>query len=465
MTLTLADMARRAELTLEGTRGDDLIVDVCSTVPTERRESSGQVVVVVGDDRNEGDASDLPEAVVWLSTRDVPRPDRPSLACPDGRTIEHVRAQVRALFFEDLAGEARLLMASGQVLTHAALSGGVAGVVTQLASRTDGWAVLLDTNGEVVTSAAAAKLHLTEARAVVFHRPVRRRHRDLGVYPITSGGSTSAYLVIAARSGHTGRVRELAQHAADLINLARHTHDHSHLERLGRNTVVDWLASGEMEEAERVLQEWELLSPSVQAFALSSRSRSVDLESLVTRWLDELGAAHVLSSSAAPYVGLLNPDLTEDFLSRVEEVVINSGVPLACGIGRPEPIGRIPQGVSQARSAHSVALATNSTSIRYDDMRSTHLLELTMSGGARRDLADVLRPLDLDGQDGLDALGTVSAYLAENANVARTASRLGVHRHTVRNRIERAEALCGLSFANADDRAIAWLAVRARMFK
>ncbi|KAA2262646.1 PucR family transcriptional regulator [Solihabitans fulvus] len=73
----------------------------------------------------------------------------------------------------------------------------------------------------------------------------------------------------------------------------------------------------------------------------------------------------------------------------------------------------------------------------------------------------VLAPIDAVDPRG-DLVTTLRAWLDANAAWDVTASRLGVHRHTVRNRIDRIEQLTGRTLAAASARYELWLALEAR---
>jgi purine catabolism regulator len=76
-------------------------------------------------------------------------------------------------------------------------------------------------------------------------------------------------------------------------------------------------------------------------------------------------------------------------------------------------------------------------------------------------LAGVLDPLrDSSGSHG-ELTRTLKTYLSEHGVWGVTAQKLGVHRQTLTNRIRRIEELTALSMSNPDDRAAAWLALRA----
>lgn len=75
-----------------------------------------------------------------------------------------------------------------------------------------------------------------------------------------------------------------------------------------------------------------------------------------------------------------------------------------------------------------------------------------------------LRPLLEDGHGATAAvrgtlLRTASAFVVSSFNVTTTAQRLGVHRHTVENRLARIEQLLGIDLANAHDLMRLYLAI------
>lgn len=62
---------------------------------------------------------------------------------------------------------------------------------------------------------------------------------------------------------------------------------------------------------------------------------------------------------------------------------------------------------------------------------------------------------------GEDLLGTLHAWLGERRSVEAAAERLGVHRHTVRNRIQRIAGLTGHDLDSIDVQTELWLALKA----
>lgn len=80
--------------------------------------------------------------------------------------------------------------------------------------------------------------------------------------------------------------------------------------------------------------------------------------------------------------------------------------------------------------------------------------------------AHLLGPLalgagELDEEETHMLRDTLRVFLAENAGSGATAATLGIHRNTLRNRLQRIEALTGRNLGSPDDRAELWLALRA----
>ena len=338
--------------------------------------------------------------------------------------------------------------------------GGAEAVVAELAHRIDGWAVLLDAHGQVITTAAAGGLHVKDAVAVAFNRPVRVRHPGLQVHPVGSGEDLSAYLVVSSRDHSTSYSRDLASQAAALLDLKLRSHDHSVTERLGRETMVATLLTGGP-EASALLRRWGVHESSLTGFVLTSRSKSVDLERIVLRWFDEIGAVHVLSEDRGRIVGFIRTDKADELVARAESFLDEARIALRLGLGSPAPTDGLARTAAEARQAHEIAVADARTAVHYQAMPTVSYVLDRLDGVDGNRLAAVLDPL----RDGAGTHGeltrTLKTFLAEHGAWGATAARLDVHRQTLAGRIRRIEELTALSMSNPDDRAAAWLALRA----
>lgn len=361
---------------------------------------------------------------------------------------------LQALLATDAAAEDRAVLAATKVLALAARRSGVAGVVAELASRLDGWAVLLDRDAQPIASAGAGALHIGDAVAVAFNRPVRVRSRALQVHPVGTDDDMSAFLVVTARSGSTSRARDLSSQATALLDLLLRTHDGSRTERLGRATMMRVLEEGG-HTALALAKEGGVRGRALAAFTLSARSASVDAERVVIHWLEDLGAPHLLSAAHGTR-GTVSGFAREEHIDEIARRASTFSVPLHLGLGSPAPVDALAGSAEEARRAHDVAVAEVRPVVRYRSMPTIDLVLDRLAPPDARRLAAVIEPLRDD-----DLVETLRGFLVENGAWGAAAARLGIHRQTLAARVRRIEQLTGLSMSSADDRAAAWLALRA----
>lgn len=133
------------------------------------------------------------------------------------------------------------------------------------------------------------------------------------------------------------------------------------------------------------------------------------------------------------------------------------------GIGAAVTVDALAVSATQARSLVIVSEQMG----RIVSAREGDTVALLLGLGSPRLLrgfADsVLAPLDqLDGRDRVELLRTLEEWLRVNGSWDPAATRLSVHRNTVRNRIDRIAALTGRRLDDGDARMELWLALKAR---
>ncbi|MEO7147100.1 MAG: helix-turn-helix domain-containing protein [Terrimesophilobacter sp.] len=366
-----------------------------------------------------------------------------------------------SMLASDQAAEDRLVTQGMKVLTQVARRGGVPAVMAELAHRIDGWAVLLDSQGHAITSSGAGTLHIQDATAVALNRPVKVRHPGLQVHPVGQGEDLTAYLVIASRAGSMSRIRDLASQAAALLDLLLRSNDHFATERLGREVMMQRLLAGDAVGAEFLLRRWGVLEDTMTAFVLSSRSKSVDLERLLTRWFDDLGCVHVMTMQGDRMAALIRDDRAEMIADLVANYASHEQHPLRCGFGTSVGFDALSRSMAEAYEAHATAVTDGRSIAFYAALPTVQYVLEHLGPESSAQLASVLDGLrDEHGAHG-ELTHTLQVYLAEHGSWGVAASRLGVHRQTLSLRMKRAERLTGLSMSNPDDRAAAWLAIRA----
>ena len=404
-------------------------------VAGDRRAALGETVVVTS-----ADSPRLREAVRAAGiTAIVGAPMPPSLLVPT----------LTSLLAVDQAAEARAITSAMRVLTLAARRSGIT------AHRIDGWAVLLDRHGEVITTAGAGSLHIDDAIAVAVGRPVRVRHRALQVHPVGPGQDITAQLVTAPRNDSSGRGRELSSQAAALLDLLMRTRDSSQLERLGRSMMFETVREGG-EEAARLLRRWGVHERVLVGFALASRTSGVDVEHLLGLWLDELGAEHVFTSQRGIVQGVVREDHAEQIAHRARAFAST----LYLGLGRPAGTDALARSIDEARHACEAARTGGERVVRYEAIPTVSFVLGALDPDQTTRLARLLDPLRA-AERPAELLDTLRVFLACNGAWSESAARLRIHRQTLTTRVRRIEDLTGPSPSDPDDRGAAWLALRA----
>ncbi|MEU5236517.1 PucR family transcriptional regulator [Streptomyces lydicus] len=134
---------------------------------------------------------------------------------------------------------------------------------------------------------------------------------------------------------------------------------------------------------------------------------------------------------------------------------------------RPAGIGpaTAPETVRVSLRQAAGLLAVSRSAGEPAEARQSQASRLLLDLGDRRTLhgyADsVLGPLDL-ADNGEELIATLAAWLETGGAWDATSRRLGVHRHTVRNRLDKAMDLTGRHLDDPDDRFDLWLATRIR---
>ncbi|MFI0787307.1 PucR family transcriptional regulator [Streptomyces lydicus] len=134
---------------------------------------------------------------------------------------------------------------------------------------------------------------------------------------------------------------------------------------------------------------------------------------------------------------------------------------------RPAGIGpaTAPEAVRVSLRQAAGLLAVSRSGGEPAEARQSQASRLLLDLGDRRTLhgyADsVLGPLDL-ADNGEELIATLAAWLETGGAWDATSRRLGVHRHTVRNRLDKAMDLTGRRLDDPDDRFDLWLATRIR---
>lgn len=366
-----------------------------------------------------------------------------ALAAEDRRALEHTVDVQRRLTVAATSGGG--LNAILKVWLHAT---GRAAVVTDLLGR------------ELVAVGESAPALLPAGRTVLDEVSARGL---LGSASVTADGLTVAVQPIGARRlrGHVLLARPpqpqpgtLDAALVSLLTLElerRHLADEPH-RRAGAEALTRLLDGLPDDRAGSLLTAFGLAAPSVRGLAVVAGAGEVDdlaadlalvLPGGLVRWSEDTVEALVVDEvDVTALLDRFAPDRP-------------------AGVGATLRPGSAAVSLRQARAL----LATSARLGRPAEAGEHSTSRLLLTLGPPELLASfadtVLAPVDAADPRG-QLLVTLRAWLDANAAWDVTARRLGVHRHTVRNRIDRIEQLTGRALTTASTRFELWLALEAR---
>jgi len=355
-------------------------------------------------------------------------------------------------------------------IAHAALRpDGLASILSELERQLGGWVALFDAAGNhlrtpadtsvppallaPVTDAARAALarglrsssrHAVDGQEVTLQTLGQRNQlRGVlaigGIAPLDPAGTDLVTSVIALAS--------LALEQNRALDVAR-----GHL----RGGVLEQLVAGSIAVASRTATEvWGGLPDEplrVMAVAVEGHHQFL-LESLELMAEDRRGAVFFAPRDDGIIV------LTgEQDIPGVRALLARHGA--TSGMSTATALGDLARGIDEAARALQRAQDAGAPSIDFGDVLGDGMLGMLREENAGAVARRLLRPLiEHDAREGTDLLGTAKAWFANNCAWDQTAKGLGIHRHTLRNRIDTAGGVLGLDLDLVHDRFELWTAL------
>ncbi|KOS58013.1 PucR family transcriptional regulator, partial [Rhodococcus rhodochrous] len=179
------------------------------------------------------------------------------------------------------------------------------------------------------------------------------------------------------------------------------------------------------------------------------------------------GIPHLTASVGADVAVVLPADRAREIAARVQDRVrAQLGRPVRCGLGGACAVTDANTSVRQALSAARAVRDGGGAPVVFAELGTFSVL-LGMQD------PDALQAIARTGLEALDAydekngasgrlVETLAAYLEHNGQAETTAVALGIHRHTLRNRLARIAELTGRDLDSIHTRVEWWLAVKAR---
>ena len=435
----------------------------------------------------------------------------PLLAVPDGVPFIAV---TKAVFALRARGERRHLewaLATQRALTAAAVTpGGLGGILTAHGRATGCDAVVVDLLGRPLAGGPARLVdELAGLTAQVRAQGLLGAGVDIDgaidggrrreVHPLGSRRLRAVLLLDGPTAAPTANQVTSALVSLLSLELERH-HGLGAAERRGRAQLLAHFARGTVDDdvaARRLaaagLPERELRAAVIAADQVTDPAAGGGADArraghaaaggaghavaggaghAVDRPVDRGAAAGAEAAGLAADLSAALPDALVRIVGEVVELAVPADVDLDAALavlaaGRPAGIGIAarPGGLAvslrQARSALPES-RVRGRPVRAVDLAGVRTLLAVVPPERLRTYADaVLGHLDADPR-AAELLRALAAFCEHNGHWERTAEALGVHRHTVRHRIEAVEQRTGRRLAAAQDRHELWLAIRVR---
>jgi purine catabolism regulator len=400
------------------------------------------------------------------------RHDLPLLEVPRPTPFMAItRAVADALARRELA-EKEFVLAAQRRLTAAAVgrTGSVA-VLDEVVGVVGGWGLLLGRSGTLLAAAPAAagcrldaiSADLARLRSAPGTASIATYDGQTGtwVQSLNTGTELVGFLAVGRSSALSPAERQVVNVAVPLFVLAldRSCLIGRGLERL-QTSVLRLLVLGQVTVVEPVAAElWNGL-PDTPVALVTCRGTRFAIGAAAERLLAdrEVAARPVLHAQ-------LNGGLVCVAAAADIDVVLTALHPvdgLRVGVSDPAELDELRQARGEAdRAADAAGVGSGATVVRFRDIPRSGLLDVLASPAVTELSHRLLAPLRNDPAARVDMLRSLTAWLAHHGQWEPAAAELGIHRHTLRSRIQRAESLLGRRLDSPDLRAELWVALRS----
>ncbi|MGN6326721.1 PucR family transcriptional regulator [Pseudolysinimonas sp.] len=385
--------------------------------------------------------------------------------------IRHVADEIAAAQRERLDW----LTGAQRAIARAALRvDGLTAILRELESRLDGWVALYDAAGERVAVAVAREIpaDLVDAVDEAVGRAVHRRTRSAGRISIGGGEVTLQTLgrpdrlrgVLAI--GHPAPLDEAGTDlVASVIAIASVALEQSAALEESRASlragILELLLAGSVDAARRSLDRLGVALPAepvrvVVAAIGEDRALVDELELEAERGRGPFFAAHsdrlVLIAGAGDAGGPGDLETLDAVLRRHR---------IAAGASGPARLEELSVALAEAERAAAAPTAGATPGLRrFDELTSSGMLGLLGAAGGREAARRLLAPARAREDDGAGLLHAARVWLEHNGAWDPAARALGLHRHTLRARIDLLGAVLGLDLGDFAGRAELWAALQ-----
>ncbi|WP_199746279.1 PucR family transcriptional regulator [Amycolatopsis sp. WAC 01416] len=372
--------------------------------------------------------------------------------------IAITRAVSRAVAADEYASLVRTGKGQQELTRTAVGKGGPGGVVRKLAKLVDGWVLLLDSSGAVTEASPSARPFADGLQDDFARLRAGTLVTVAGEYEVvlqTLDTRARGVLAVGTREPLDAAGQHIVNTAVSLLSLAlEQNREHVGALRRLRSGTIDLLAAGHTELATRTMKSlwggvpeapWSVLAVTGAAGARRSLADSLDAE--------VSGESVFFGESGAFVVALGDVETVTLLVSRTGG--------LHAGLSDPVSTVDFPAGLRQAKQAAEAAKAERSPLVRFAEHAGRGFLEMVDSQAAQAFSDSLLAPLRHHDKTGRGELvASLTCWLEHHGHWDLASARLGVHRHTLRNRMRKVTELTGRDLDSPGVRAEFWLALQ-----
>ena len=375
---------------------------------------------------------------------------------------------------EQRQSELQETVAFQQRLTDAAVKRGVSGVVTALAARLGLSVAVLDPYGDEIASARCDEELLGGARAEV-RRPAATSTRSLPIgedsslmlHQLADESSRRGWLVVRAPRPTNHQTRLLIGQAAALLTLqmTRSAETSALYADLGSVAAELAIASAAPADLTALARFGLSGADGLRVMVATSRHDETVDPGVLSAVLQELQQPHVCTSRPDHALALVRGDVSDSVIGQIGRMLTGSERSgLVVGISRPQPVGRLRAGHAEALQAATSARIANRNVGTYAFLELDALLDDEDLRVRVKDLAGsgLTRLLDSPDHGDRELVRTLRFFLESHGSWEGASRKLGIHRHTLRQRISRIELETGLDLDSAHTRAATLLILLAQ---
>lgn len=403
------------------------------------------------------------------------RYEMPLLAVPlEVPFVAITKAISRGLMDDEFERLNRGYHSQRRLIAAAGSQGATRAIVRRTAELIGGWTALLDAQGRAIEVS-----HVSVERLVEASLPARRdapakatfasvNDIDVASFPLFGPSGRLLGHLVAGRRGDVGTLdHSLIAVATTLLVLSmnRNARADRLIRRVRGAAIHDLFGRGPAAVHALVPDIWESL-PSEPFRVLRASGTTAALTTLHEDLepfdrTSPRGGAEIAFGDADDALWIL---IGSAQAAALAERLVELDPTVIIGVSAPAWWDTLARSRREALSAASIAAGEGRHGrwMSFERARSTSMLGLLTDDTAQAFAAAHLGPLLTPAAERSDLLGTVACWLRNNGRLDPTARDLGIHRHTLTKRLDRAEQLLGRPLSSPDVRTELWFALRIR---